>query len=476
MRHDAERDRLARRLELKKRLVGGEGLAPFIARVSPHLSPPAHLGPLIKAFERARRRRAGDPPVRVCISLPPRHAKTTLVQHAFAWWLREMPGDTCAYASYSDRQAWSKSRRAREIALGAGVRLSADATSLAEWRTPNGGGLLAVGAGGGLTGQGVSGLMVVDDPFKNREEADSKVTRDKIHEWMNEVVMTRLEGAAVFVVHTRWHPDDLIGRLAGQENTDWELINLPALAEEADPMGRPFGEALWPERYPRAYLEKLRKTLGAFSFDALYQGRPRPRGAKVFGPAHYYDPATTDMEGCESIIGADPAASERTTADYSAAVAMRLMGRDPSTRKAYIREVYREQVTVPQFCNDLRAFQARHDEAEAAVEGPGPGKAVVQTLKAVDPHIRVKESPTKGDKFQRAQGFAAAWNDGRVLVPLGSPPWLKDYLEELSEFTGVRDAHEDQVDASSHGWNAADNIPEFVPTPARIREKFKRRI
>lgn len=437
-------------LETFTDLCAGETLDAFIRRVSPHRPPPPHFKSLVEQLELAR---VDSEPRRVCVSMPPRHGKTTLLQHAFAWWLSRAPGDTCAYFSYNDTQGRSKSRVARALALQAGVRLADDSASTSEWRTTAGGGLLAGGAGGGLTGQGVSGLMVVDDPFKNREEADSDLTRDKVWEWFNEVVMTRLEGASVFVVHTRWHQDDLIARLEAQG--DWTVINLPALAETDEAGGRRFGEALWPSHYPVEYLEALKKQIGDFSFSALYQGRPRPRGSKVFGTAHYYDPATIDLTGCEIIVGADPAASEKTTADYSAMVAMAVKGTDPASRVAYILEVYREQVTIPTFCNDLRAFQARHGDSPAWVEAVGVGKAVPQTILAVDPTARVEESETKGDKFQRAQGVAAAWNDGRVLVPLGSPPWLKAFLDEVGSFTGVHDAHDDQVDGLAHAWNNA---------------------
>jgi predicted phage terminase large subunit-like protein len=459
-------EKQARARQLLQRLHGGEMLADFIRRLSPYRPPPRHFEPVIRLIERAAR---GEQ-VRAAISMPPRHGKTTLFQHAFPWWLTRAPADTCGYFSYSDTQARSKSRVAREIAVRSGIKLAEDSASTAEWRTPVGGGLLAGGIGGGLTGKGVSGLMMVDDPYKNRKEADSDLIREQVWEWFTEVVMTRLEGASVFVVHTRWHPDDLIGRL--EKQGDWEIVNLPALAEENDPLGREFGEALWPERYPVRKLEKIRKILGEFSFAALYQGRPRPRGAKVFGEPHYYDPATTDFSECRAGIGADPAASEKTSADYSAAVAGRFRGSDEK-KVLYIREVYRHQVQVPQFVNDLRAMQDRNDNCSAAVEGAGIGKAVVQTLKAVDPNLRVKESPAVGDKFQRAQGVAAAWNDGRVLVPLGSPPWLKVFLKEVSGFTGVRDDFDDQVDGLSHLWNAdegdsTDYTGRTMVAPRRI--------
>ena len=196
-------------------------LPEFILRSRRTTPPPRHFEPIIREIEEARR---GGDPKRVLISMPPRHGKTTLFQHAFAWWLSQAPADTCAYFSYNDTQGRSKSRVARQLARFAGVALAEDSTSTSEWRTPAGGGLIAGGAGGGLTGMGVSGMMVVDDPFKNREEADSKLIREKIWEWFNEVVMTRLEGASVFVVHTRWHrgrPDRAArqdGRMEGHQS------------------------------------------------------------------------------------------------------------------------------------------------------------------------------------------------------------------------------------------------------------------
>jgi len=201
----AERKELRLLVELR---FGGERLDDFVRRIAPHEPPPRHLLKVIDVFERAR---AG--PLKACISMPPRHGKTITILRAIAWWLTRSPADTCGYFSYNDEIARSKSRIARSIALGAGVRLAHDSAALHEWRTTAGGGLIAGGAGGGLTGQGITGFIVVDDPYKNREDADSDVYREKIWEWFNEVVFTRLERASVIVVHTRWHMDDLIGRL-----------------------------------------------------------------------------------------------------------------------------------------------------------------------------------------------------------------------------------------------------------------------
>lgn len=458
-----------------------ESLSDYIIRVSPHHPPPRHYAPIVARIEGARRK-----PIRLAFSLPPRHAKTELIKHAIGWWMKLYPADLSAYTSYSDKQAWSKSAEAKrlvevDLKMRGAPGLSRAMSNLAEWRTREGGGLLAGGVGGALTGKGVSGLMVVDDPLKNRLEAESQTIRDARWGWLTDVVMTRLEGASVIIILTRWHPDDMIGRIEKELADEFEVINIPALSEgEGDLLGRPIGAALWPDgpnQYDEPYLLKQKKIMGPYSFDSLYQGRPRSKGTRLFGPAHYYDPRTVDWNGCRPGCGADPAVSDDDAACYSAIVGGRFQGRAPETRTLYIREVYREQVLVPTFVNDLRAFQRRNDNCDAAVESDGVGKPVIQTLRAVDRKIRIKPSPTKGlDKFQRAQGVAAAWNDGRVLVPLGPPcacegrlgracekcegsgyevvPWLKEFLDEVQRFTGVNDDYADQVDALAHLWNA----------------------
>ncbi len=434
-------------------LNAGQGLDDFIREVSPQLPPPPHLKPVIEVLERARHKR-----VRTCISLPPRHAKTTTILHGIAWWLRATPADTCAYASYNDDIARSKSRIARRLATEAGVELSMDSKDLSEWRTKNGGGLLAGGAGGGLTGQGVSGLMVVDDSLKNRVEADSAGRRKVIWEWFNEVVMTRLEGASALVIGTPWHPDDLFGRL--RKTGDWEMIRIPAIAEKDDLLGREEGEALWPERYPIEELRKILKQIGEWSFAALYQCRPRPRGHGVYQGAHYYDPKKVNLTGAKVVIVADPAASTKKTANHSAAIAIAFVGHGEKMR-GYVLGLIRMQKTVPQFVSALMDFRKNIGwGAPVGVEAVAGFKSVPDLLKDLAPSLPVFEVPTLGDKFQRAQPSSAAWNDGRILLPAHAD-WIDVFLEELHAFTGVKDAADDQVDVLSHCWNTVALI-EYV--------------
>jgi hypothetical protein len=213
--------------------------------------------------------------------------------------------------------------------------------------------------------------MVIDDLFRDAEDANSRVEREKKWEWFGSVAMTRLEGASVVMVGTRWHQDDVIGRVIAQDEEriadglepEWEVINLAALAEENDPLGRPFGQELWPgSRYTPDYFTKLRRVIGEYLFAALYQGRPRPRGGAVFGEARYYTPATTSFNGCRTIIVCDPAASEKTSADYSAAIVLSVKGSGPDT-VAYLRYVYRKQTSIPGLVQDLLSLQQRFGNA-----------------------------------------------------------------------------------------------------------------
>lgn len=439
-------------LELEALLTaqfGGPTLDAFIRQHWPHQVPPRHLAPLICLFEAARLS-----PIQVALSMPPGHAKSITIKRAIAWWLSHTPADLCAYATHSESKAHSESRRIRQMARQVGVALADDMQNVHEWRTKYDGGLVAVGSKG-LTGHRVQGLLVVDDPYQDRADAESIAVREAVWEWFGEVVLTRREGASAIVIHTRWTPDDLIGRLS--KLPDWVVINLPAFAEEGDPIGRAPGEALWPEMYPAEKLDAIRHGPGGdWSFAALFQGRPSPRGHRVFGDAHHYDSLP---EGCRYVIGCDPAATASTRADWSVAVvlATRGHGRDMT---GYVVDVVRRQVEVPDFVATLRSLSSRYS-ARVVVEAVGGFKAVPQLLRRLDPRLDVREAKLAGDKFVRAQGAAAAWNGGRLLLPK-SAPWLSSFLAEAADFTGVGDAHDDQIDALSHAWTAAATNPPAV--------------
>ena len=413
------------------------GLLEAIPRVSPRFEPPCHLAPVVDLLERSRRE-----PVRGLVSVPPRHGKTELISHGLAWLLDVDPRRTHAYVTYAAQVAYSKSRAIRDYARSLGVAIRADAEALHEWRTPERGGLLATGIGGPLTGHGVDGVLVVDDPTKNREEAESAVLREKTFGWFTSVALTRIEPrGSVIVVHTRWHEDDLIGRLAGEEG--WEYVNLPAVD--------PAGMALWPSRWPVDELDKKRRAVGEHDWYSLFQGDPRPRGGRLFGDPARFE-AGSSLAGWRIVIGVDPAASEKTHADYTAIVVLAVMG-SAEQLVARVLEVVRVQAEIPAVCDRLIELQGRWG-APLVIESAGVGVAVPQMLRRIAPKLHLVEVKPRGDKFVRAQPLAAAWAQGRVLVPL-SAPWLGDYLHELGSFTGLGDRHDDQVDATAHAFTYA---------------------
>lgn len=441
-----EQDELA---ALQEDIAGGESLTEFITRISPHHPPPAHFRPVIDLLEAARARPKDMPPLKVCVSMPPGHAKTTLFIDAIAWWLSKYPADTNAYYSYNATLAESKSVIARQTAISAGIAISEEMNNRADWQTTDGGGLLAGGVCGGLTGRRVKGLLIIDDPFKGRIDSSSAAYRDSVDDWFRTTALTRREGASTFVIHTRWHEDDLIGRLA--KRGGWIVINLAAIAGEDDILGREPGEALWPEMFPLDVLEERKFELGEFDFAALFQGTPRPRGGTVYGEPHYYDPAVTSFEGCRIVLSADPAASEKTSADYSVGFVMSVRGQGKEA-VGYVRHIYRKQVQIPELVKVLVSLQITWGNTAINVESVGGFKAIPQMLRALGLE-RVNEIVPIGDKFTRAQPSAAAWNVGRILVPSDAPPWLGAFLDEVARFTGVNDKNDDQVDAMSHGWN-----------------------
>jgi predicted phage terminase large subunit-like protein len=163
-------------------------------------------------------------------------------------------------------------------------------------------------------------------------------------------------------------------------------------------------------------------------------------------------PANFQLDGFVIVIGGDPAASESTTADHSAAVVLAFGENHDGLPTAHVVDVYRKQVSVPVFVDDLVALQRRWFGAPVVIEAVGGFKAVPQIMRRTNPEILVIEARVLGDKFQRAQPVAAAWNDGRILVPTVAP-WLDDFLKEVRGFTGVKDDSDDQVDALSHAWN-----------------------
>lgn len=414
-------------------------LVRFVPKVSPKYMAPTHLAPLLRRFELA----AEGIPQRVCCSAPPRHAKTESVLHVPAFVLRRHPEKTISYSTYGDRLSRKGSRKARAIVRRLGIETTG---TINEWRTEDGGGVLAGGVGGPLTGYGID-IAIIDDPVKNRVEAESATYRARLSDWKNDVLTTRIEpGGSIFAFMTRWHPDDLIGELVSE---GYEYINLPALDADEQP--------LWPERWSREAMMLRREEVGDYTWSSLYQGQPRPRGAAVFNDVHTYEslPVVYRVAG-----GVDSAYSQKKTSDFSAYVKMLRAG-----DRYYVVDAARVREPMPQFKARLWVVHSAHPSMRWRWYVATSELGAADLLADGENAAPVRGEVAKADKFIRALQYAAAWNAGKVLLPRIAP-WLNDFVAEHAGFTGVNDKRDDLVDAAVAAFDELNGEASTGPIAA----------
>ena len=227
---------------------------------------------------------------RLMIFLPPRHGKSLIASTLFpAWYLGRHPDHHVIFATYGQELSDDFGRRVRNSivdqvheAVFPNCRLSDDSSAAHRFNTTKGGAYYAVGRGGPITGRGAH-LLLIDDPIKDREEANSETIRKSLHEWFASVAYTRLTPkGAVIVIQTRWHEDDLAGWLLREHGSEnWDVLSLPALAEHDESFRRE-GEALWPERFPLEDLNRKRQLVGGAAWASLYQQRPAAAEGAIF--------------------------------------------------------------------------------------------------------------------------------------------------------------------------------------------------
>ncbi len=329
------------------------------------------------------------------------------------------------------------------------------------FQLPQGGQLLFTSIDGGITGEPVDGVAVIDDPFKNRKEADSPTRRGVVLDTYREAIETRVHpGGSILCLATRWHPKDLSGVLVDEDK--WEYICLPALAEnDNDPNGRAVGEALFPRMWPVSELEKKRAKVGEFTWAALYQGRPRPRGGKVFHDANYFTKLPEKFSGA---YGVDLAYSAKSSADYSVCLTLlREQTADRNRPNYYVTSVVMRKVEAPQFALVLKAKHVQRPNWKMLWRASGTEKGAASFIQKMKIPLRVQQPP--GDKLICATEVSIAWNDGRVLVPdpeafKGQPgfedleEWLYPFIDCVTNFVGNNKEVDDPVDALSSAFAA----------------------
>lgn len=391
--------------------------------------------------------------------MPPRHGKSLTLSRFFpAWFLGRNPDYRVMNVSYGATLAEKSSRLARNLIASPlyqwafdGVSLDPLSKSVDAWNLLNReGGMDAMGVLGGATGKGAH-ILNLDDLLKNREEAESQIVRSKVWDALVDDLLTRLEpGGAVILNATRWHEDDPIGRalkhLKPVYGDKMVRVRFPAIAEHDDPIGREEGEPLWSERYPLEVLERIRASMGEYSFSALYQQHPVPAEGGIFKRSWFIDehhPALVHTPPIQYAVRYwDLAMSEKTSADFTAGVKVGV-GVDGHR---YVLDVFHERVEW----GDLTERMAQvmlEDGASVAqgIESKGYMSRAIAALN-VDPRLhgyQVWGYEVDKDKLTRALPAAAKASSGVVHVL--DRFWTDVFLDELCGFPYA--AHDDLVDA-----------------------------
>ena len=381
---------------------------------------------------------------RIIITLPPRHGKSeTFSKYLSAYMIDGDPTIQVMLASYEAKFAAKWGRKVRDIFEGSEHTISTvrqDMHANNEWEMPEGGGMVTAGAGGSFTGKGAD-LAICDDPHKNSKEAGSPVYQAAIIDWWDTTFMTRLEpGASVVLIMTRWHENDLGGHLLRTQPDDWTVVNLPALAEPGDPLGRDEGEALCPERYDREALLEIKRKMGSRKFNALYQQRPSPAAGAIYLREwiKYWDelPARFDL-----IAQSWDLAFKGT--DHSDYVVGQVWGTHGADR--YLLDQFRARVGFTATGKAIEAMVAKWPEAKAVyVEDKANGPAIMDKLKKKISGLIAIEP--EGGKVARANATEPEYEAGQVYFPPpDKAPWVEELVAEMLAFPNG--AHDDQVDA-----------------------------
>lgn len=407
---------------------------------------------------------------RLIVTMPPQNGKSWLCSHWFPVYYLDIHGNhRFVLISYGADYAESWGRQVRnsierhESSLS--VRVANDNGAAGEWATTEGGGMVSVGIGGSVTGRRAD-VLLFDDPFKNAEEANSETHRNKVWEFFISAAYTRLTpDGSIIIIMTRWNQDDLVGRIKKQEENGgekWEHLNLPAISEENDPMGRKPGEPLWKSRWPSEALLKIQRMIGSYFWAALYQQRPSPIEGTYFKRAWFKviqsDRVPRLIKVVRSWDLAATAAGENGNNDPDWLAGCR-MGVD-DTGVYYIFHMARERLSpdgVERVIRQTAASDGRMVAVRIEQEGAASGKIVkyhyTHLLDGYD--CRFVTVP-KSSKLMRSGPFNAACERGDVRLVEG--PWISDFMEELAVFPNG--SHDDQVDAAVGAYESLSNGPK----------------
>jgi predicted phage terminase large subunit-like protein len=460
---------------------------------------------------------------RLMVFVAPQTGKSELVSiMAPAKYLAENPDQYWVAASYAETLAARNSRHARNLVRSPEfqdlypVRLSRASNSVTEWEFEgHRGGLYAVGVGGALTGR-VASVLCIDDPVKDRQDADSETVREGVWDWWKSVARTRLNPESVaIVVLTRWRHDDLAGRILNgvddqpgegriEDGGSWLVVEIPALADEDDPLGREYGEPLMIPHHRHANLEAAREWFGATrdkigprDWSALYQQRPSQDTDAIFPESWWgwYDWSAGSLEQAPpeflyTVQAWDTALKDGNRNDYHACVTLGVTG-----EAIYVLDAWRKRMQFPELIQQIQNRRALYRPTHLPIEDKASGTPAVQALQETIPEI-YEWSPGVRDKVSRAFAVQPRISKGQVKLPRQAE-WLRTFLDEASSFP--LGSHDDLVDAFtsamlvaaeltgkwsalqvsvgglSSGWidpRYVDTDTRNAPSPDLVRQRF----
>ncbi len=389
---------------------------------------------------------------RLMVLMPPGSAKSTYASQIFpAWWLQRFEHTNIIAAAHTADLASHFGRRVRNMLAehGGETALARDNRSAHRFATEAGGEYFATGVQGPLTGRRAD-LALIDDPIKSHAVADSATARQAIWDWYRSELLTRLKpNGRIVLVMTRWHEDDLGGRLLETQD-GWRTLKLPAIATENDPLHRQPGEALWPEWQDLAALHRQRQSVGSRIWSAMYQQAPTPPTGTLFPINRIIvaDTLPTNLSCCRAWDLAATEAGDGRDPDWT--VGLKL-GRD-SDGKVYVLDIIRLRGGPNEVTQTIVAT-AQRDGRSVPIglpQDPGQaGKQQIAWLTGLLAGYRVQASPESGSKLTRATPAAATAEAGNLILVRAN--WTDTLLDELRDFPhGNKD---DQVDALSRAFS-----------------------
>lgn len=386
------------------------------------------------------------------IFAPPGSAKSYYVSMAFpAWWMPRNPGLSVIGASHATRLAEKWSRRVRNLigwnALLLGAALAPDSQAADRWALETGGEYLAAGVDAGIAGFRAD-LGLIDDPFGKKADAYSENKRTAVWEWYLNDFSARLKpNAKRVIMHTRWHVDDLAGRveaLAKAGGARIRVVSIPAIAGTGDVLGRKPGEYLWndPSGYDYAKFLRARKAeVTATDWAAMYQQNPVPEGGAFFKTewVKYYDELPANLRR----YGASDYAVTADGGDYT----VHGVGGINGDADLYIVDWWRERTETDVWIDVLLDMGSRHKVLNWGEEDgqirKSLGPFINQRQKERGIYFAREQFISMHDKAIRAQAIRGRMSQGKVYLPRNAP-WTKDLVTELLSFPAGK--HDDQVD------------------------------